>query len=421
MLLDPADPGTVLARTASPLLEPQTAQERRGITPEVVFPTAIEEIDGQRFVFYGMADSSIGAASLDIAGTPREPPSAADHRRPAARRECRRCRPAAPAVGAASARPGAPAAAPLTNLAHLDFLTATVTPPPQPGHTTYQLGTQPSVGVLWVYANYLAPGSYQVTGGGSYDAADNSYGQGAYDADDISRAAVVYLRHWKQFGDRHSRDEAYQLLRGLTYLQTASGPDAGNVVLWMQPDGTLNPSPTPPDSPNPSDAGPSYWLARTIWALGEGYADFRGSDPAFATFLRQRLDLAITALDREVLTSYGHYEISNGLRMPAWLITGAADASSEATLGLAAYVRAGGGAAARTALAELAEGIADLGKAPRTAGRTERSCRRRHRVRSGTPGARRCLRPWPSPRARCTGRACCAPRSPTRRSSPRTC
>ena len=70
MLLDPADPGTVLARTSSPLLEPQTAQERRGITPEVVFPTAIEEIDGQRFVFYGMADSSIGVASLDIAASP---------------------------------------------------------------------------------------------------------------------------------------------------------------------------------------------------------------------------------------------------------------------------------------------------------------------------------------------------------------
>src|ERR1017187_8777220 len=262
----------------------------------------------------------------------------------------------------ASPLPRAPTApAPLTNLAHLDFLDAAVTPPPQPGHTTYRLGTQPSVGVLWGYANYLAPGSYQVTGGGTYDAADNTYGQGAYDADDISRPAVVYLRHWKLFGDQRSRDEAYQLLRGLTYLQTASGPHAGNVVLWMQPDGTLNPSPTPADSPNPSDAGASYWLARTIWALGEGYADFRGSDPAFADFLRQRLNLAIGALDREVLASYGHFEISNGLRVPAWLITGNADASSEAVLGLAAYVQADGGAAARTALAQLSEGIADMG------------------------------------------------------------
>jgi hypothetical protein len=160
-----------------------------------------------------------------------------------------------PAAAASSLPRAQAASAPLTNLAHLDFLTTTVTPPPQPGHTTYQLGAEPSVGVLWVYANYLAPGSYQVTGGGSYDAVDKTYGQGAFDADDISRAAVVYLRHWMQFGDQHSRDEAYQLLRGLTYLQTASGPNAGNVVLWMQPDGSLHPTPTPADSPNPSDSG----------------------------------------------------------------------------------------------------------------------------------------------------------------------
>jgi len=265
----------------------------------------------------------------------------------------------APAAAASSQAPAAPAT--LTNLTHLDFLTATVTPPPQPGHTTYLLGSEPSVGVLWVYANYLGPGTYQVTGGGTYDPASNSYGQGAYDADDISRAAVVYLRHWVQFGDQHSRDEAYQLLRGLTYLQTASGPNAGNVVLWMQPDGSLNPAPAPADSPNPSDSGASYWLARTIWALGEGYADFRGTDPAFAGFLGQRLDLAIGALDREVLTRYGQYQLSNGLRVPAWLITGNADASSEAVLGLAAYVQAGGGDAARSALAQLADGIADMG------------------------------------------------------------
>jgi predicted GH43/DUF377 family glycosyl hydrolase len=70
MLLDPDDPGMVLARSSSPLLEPLVAGEREGTVPNVVFPTAIEEIDGQRFVFYGMADSSIGVASLDRMETP---------------------------------------------------------------------------------------------------------------------------------------------------------------------------------------------------------------------------------------------------------------------------------------------------------------------------------------------------------------
>lgn len=68
MLLDADDPSIVLARTAEPLLAPETEEERGGIVPNVVFPTAIEEIDGTHYVFYGMADSKIGAARLDRTG-----------------------------------------------------------------------------------------------------------------------------------------------------------------------------------------------------------------------------------------------------------------------------------------------------------------------------------------------------------------
>ena len=55
----------VLARTSEPLLTAELTEERHGIVPNVVFPTAIEEIDGAAFVFYGMADSRIGVAELD--------------------------------------------------------------------------------------------------------------------------------------------------------------------------------------------------------------------------------------------------------------------------------------------------------------------------------------------------------------------
>jgi predicted GH43/DUF377 family glycosyl hydrolase len=65
MLLDPADPSRVLARTPEPILSPETDDERSGTVPNVVFPTAIEEVDGVRYVFYGMADSKIGVARLD--------------------------------------------------------------------------------------------------------------------------------------------------------------------------------------------------------------------------------------------------------------------------------------------------------------------------------------------------------------------
>ncbi|HZZ95506.1 MAG TPA: hypothetical protein VFE19_00720 [Jatrophihabitantaceae bacterium] len=66
LLLDADDPRHVLARTAEPLLEPETAEETAGIVANVVFPTAIEQIEGTHYVFYGMADSAIGVARLEL-------------------------------------------------------------------------------------------------------------------------------------------------------------------------------------------------------------------------------------------------------------------------------------------------------------------------------------------------------------------
>ena len=64
MILSADDPAIVVARTATPLLAPDTVTERIGIVPNVVFPTATETIGKRTFVFYGMADSMIGVAEL---------------------------------------------------------------------------------------------------------------------------------------------------------------------------------------------------------------------------------------------------------------------------------------------------------------------------------------------------------------------
>jgi len=257
---------------------------------------------------------------------------------------------------------GAPASAALTNLAHLDFLLDDVTPAADvPGHSTYRQGEEPTLTAPWTYADAGPDGAFERVGGGPLDPATGHYAQGAFNADDIARAAVVYVRHWTQTGSTDSRATAYELLRSVAYLQTTDGPDAGNVVLWMQPDGTLNPSADPPELPDPSDSGASYWLARAIWALGEGAAAFAADAPAFAAFLGERLDLAVSALDRGPLSRYGQWQEADGARTPAWLIVDGADASAEAVLGLAAHVRARpDDAAASTALRELAEGIAAM-------------------------------------------------------------
>ncbi len=75
LLLDAADPAWLLARTAEPLLRPDTEDEQVGVVGNVVFPTAIETIGEQRFVFYGMADARIGVARLDHIAPPEGEPS----------------------------------------------------------------------------------------------------------------------------------------------------------------------------------------------------------------------------------------------------------------------------------------------------------------------------------------------------------
>ena len=87
----------------------------------------------------------------------------------------------------------------------------------------------------------------------------------------------------------------------------------------------------------------------------------RRSDPGFAAFLRARLHLAVAALNRGALAQYGQWLVADDVRIPAWLVTGGADASSEACLGLAAYVAVEtGDSVARTALRKLAEGVAAM-------------------------------------------------------------
>ena len=67
MLLDLEDPRKILYRSAEPTLAPETDEERAGVVPNVVFPTGIDpRANGRVDVYYGMADSAIGVARLDI-------------------------------------------------------------------------------------------------------------------------------------------------------------------------------------------------------------------------------------------------------------------------------------------------------------------------------------------------------------------
>jgi predicted GH43/DUF377 family glycosyl hydrolase len=71
MVLSQQHPRVVRYRSAEPVLRPEMPQERDGTVVNVVFPTGIDRRDDlgtpDRFdVYYGMADSRIGVARLDL-------------------------------------------------------------------------------------------------------------------------------------------------------------------------------------------------------------------------------------------------------------------------------------------------------------------------------------------------------------------
>ncbi len=71
MVLSERHPRVISYRSANPVLTPLLPQERDGGVANVVFPTGIDRCDDlgtpDRFdVNYGMADSRIGVACLDL-------------------------------------------------------------------------------------------------------------------------------------------------------------------------------------------------------------------------------------------------------------------------------------------------------------------------------------------------------------------
>ena len=86
MVLSKEHPQLIRYRSPEPVLTPESAEELRGTISNVVFPTGIDRRDDlgtpDRFdVYYGMADSRIGVARLDVPehlppGAPADPTGA---------------------------------------------------------------------------------------------------------------------------------------------------------------------------------------------------------------------------------------------------------------------------------------------------------------------------------------------------------
>lgn len=71
VILDRHDPRVISYRSPTPILSPDLPEERHGVVSDVVFPTGVDRrsdlgLSNRIDVYYGMADSRIGVARMDL-------------------------------------------------------------------------------------------------------------------------------------------------------------------------------------------------------------------------------------------------------------------------------------------------------------------------------------------------------------------
>lgn len=67
-LLDPDDPGKVIARLPNALFAPEYQWEKKGVVNNVVFPTGTSIFGDTLFIYYGAADTRLACASVSLSG-----------------------------------------------------------------------------------------------------------------------------------------------------------------------------------------------------------------------------------------------------------------------------------------------------------------------------------------------------------------
>ncbi|MFT4245095.1 MAG: hypothetical protein QM571_01020 [Micrococcaceae bacterium] len=257
---------------------------------------------------------------------------------------------------------------PVTNMNHLNSMLVDVPLTKNAQHTTYNIAKDSKGQAIWLTSLHNQDGSYKNAGAGDFEG--KNWSQGAYRLDDITTASVAYMRHWKLYGDADSKAKAMSLLKTAMYMQNTSGAKAGYTVRWIQPDGTLNNKNTldnsqvlTSDNVNPSDTKISDWFADYVWALGEGYSAFEQSDPTFAKFISDRIQLSMTVIEKELKANNTKTQSATTTKSAINVLTNNVEVNSNISIGLANYLSAkGSDSTAEKILNDLTEGIGNQTK-----------------------------------------------------------
>ncbi|MDO9576038.1 MAG: hypothetical protein Q7J55_05880 [bacterium] len=176
---------------------------------------------------------------------------------------------------------------------------------------------------------------------GWVDASD----EGISCVDDVSRSAIVYLRHYEVYGDSVSLEKARRGLNFVMYMEQEDG-EFYNFILR---DYSIN------TEGRTSKKSFNWWAVRGLRALCCGYRVFSEIDSAYASELKKHIELTFGRI-REFLKYYGKYEFFDGVKVPKWLVHGG-DATPEVILALLDYYSVKADREVKEIIKKLAEGL----------------------------------------------------------------
>lgn len=137
--------------------------------------------------------------------------------------------------------------------------------------------------------------------------------EGVAALDDVARAVLVYVEHYRTYGDAYSYD---MIKRGLSFAMWMQSPE-GDFDNFVAEDaqGKLYKK----DS-HSSFTGFGFWAVRAYEAMAAALPALEAKDAAFAAKVRTRAALCLERVRQLVMPLYGTYDNVDGKKAPAWLL-----------------------------------------------------------------------------------------------------
>jgi hypothetical protein len=218
-----------------------------------------------------------------------------------------------------------PADTSLVNTRHLDYLYTPV---------TFSDGTN-AAGV-YIYAE--AP-DYHLTA---------AAGEGYTCVDDVSRAALVYLRSSKFSSDTSVQGKAFKLINFLLKMQSPNGYFY-NFLLTANEINTNGAT---------SINNPEWWSWRALQTLTEGSAIVKITNPQLSGKMDDAVSKLVTAIKTDLVNLPQTTKVVTGITVPEWLPAGSGtDQAALLILGLIPYCTTTHDAVMTDYIKKLADGI----------------------------------------------------------------